>query len=211
MARKPTDFSTPTGYDRKKRRSLTRDEAALWRKVTEDAIPRPGRKQEAADLPDAAVEPPKKNVPLSKQAKRPKAQMPIQAPTPKRPPAAPPLNALDNRTAKRLVRGQLTPDARLDLHGATRHSAEPTLLRFVTDARAQGKRLVLVITGKGAQGHMLHGRDFHADPDRRSVLREMVPRWLNEPQFRTHVAGFQPAHPKHGGGGALYLWLRRHR
>jgi DNA-nicking Smr family endonuclease len=211
VARKPTDFSPPTGNDRKRRRSLTRDEAALWRKVTEDATPRPGRKQDAADPVETTPQPPKKNVPLSKQARRSNAQMPIQAPAPKRPAAAPPLNALDNRTAKRLVRGQLTPDARLDLHGATRHSAEPTLLRFVTDARAQGKRLVLVITGKGAQGHMLHGRDFHADPDRRSVLRDMVPRWLNEPQFRTHVAGFQPAHPKHGGGGALYLWLRRHR
>ncbi len=215
MARKPTDFSTPTGYDRKRpktrRRSLTRDEAALWQKVTEDATPRPGRKQEVADPHEAASEPSKKIVPLPKQAKRPGAHIPSQAPTSKRPPAIPPLNALDNRIAKRLVRGQLTPDARLDLHGATRHSAEPTLLRFVADARAQGKRLVLVITGKGAQGHMLHGRNFHADPDRRSVLRDMVPRWLNEPQFRTHVAGFQPAHPKHGGGGALYLWLRRYR
>lgn len=211
MARKPTDFSTPTGYDRKRRRTLTRDEAALWRKVTEDATPRPGRKSEAADQLDTASEPPKKNVPLTKQVKRPAAPMTHQAPPLKRGPTAPPLNALDNRTAKRLVRGQLTPDARLDLHGATRHSAEPTLLRFIIDARAQGKRLVLVITGKGAQGHLLHGRDFHADPERRSVLRDLVPRWLNEPQFRTHVAGFQPAHPKHGGGGALYLWLRRHR
>lgn len=211
MARKPTDFSTPTGYDRKRRRTLTRDEAALWRKVTEDATPRPGRERPPEERPETAADLPKKNVPLTKQAKRPAAPMTHQAPPLKRGPTAPPLNALDNRTAKRLVRGQLTPEARLDLHGATRHTAEPTLLRFIIDARAQGKRLVLVITGKGAQGHLLHGRDFYADPERRSVLRDMVPRWLNEPQFRTHVAGFQPAHPKHGGGGALYLWLRRHR
>ncbi len=211
MARKPTDSSAPTGYDRKRKRSLTRDEAVLWRKVTEDATPRPGRKHEDVDLAETLAEPSKKNVPLSKQTKRPNAPKAYQAPPLKNGPTAPPLNTLDNRTSKRLVRGQLTPEARLDLHGATRHSAEPTLLRFVIDARAQGKRLVLVITGKGAPGHLLHGRDFHADPDRRSVLRDLVPRWLNEPQFRTHVAGFQPAHPKHGGGGALYLWLRRHR
>lgn len=215
MARKPTDFSAPTGYDRKKaksrHRTLTRDEAALWRKVTADATPRPGRKQQIADPPETTAEPPKKNVPISKQSKRPAAPMTQQAPPLKRAPLAPPLNALDNRTAKKLVRGQLTPEARLDLHGATRHSAEPELLRFVSAARDQGKRLVLVITGKGAQGHLLHGREFHADPHQRSVLREMVPRWLNEPQFRAHVAGFQPAHPKHGGGGALYLWLRRAR
>ncbi len=209
MARKPTDFSPPTGYDRKRRRTLTRDEAQLWRKVTADATPRPGHKEDLPNFADRDEPDAKKNVPSSKQTKRPGAHTPPPPPAPKRRPAPPPLNALDNRTAKRLVRGQLTPEARIDLHGATRHSAEPTLLRFVTDARAQGKRLVLVITGKGSQGHMLHGRDFHADPDRRSVLRDMVPRWLNEPQFRSHVAGFQPAHPKHGGGGALYLWLRR--
>lgn len=215
MARKPTDFSAPTGYGRRKaksrRRTLTPDEAALWRKVTADATPRPGQKQEDADLADQEAERPKKNVPFPKQAKPSNWDKPHPAPPLKRGPTAPPLNALDNRTAKKLVRGQLTPEARLDLHGATRHSAEPELLRFVMAARAQGKRLVLVITGKGTQGHLLHGRDFHADPERRSVLRDMVPRWLNEPQFRTHVAGFQPAHPKHGGGGALYLWLRRQR
>lgn len=159
-----------------------------------------------ADMPDEGAE---KNIPASKQARPVGVNPPLAASRAKRPLGPPPLNALDNRTAKRLVRGQLTPEARLDLHGMTRHSAEPALLRFVTDARAQGRKLVLVITGKGSQGHLLHGRDFHSDPDRRSVLREEVPRWLGEPQFRTHVAGFQPAHPKHGGGGALYLWLRR--
>jgi len=209
VARKPTDFSPPTGYGPKRRRTLTRDEAQLWRKVTADAVPRPGRKEALPDPGEMPEEDAENNVPVSKQPRPVRANPPLGTPRPKRPPGPPPLNALDNRTAKRLVRGQLTPEARLDLHGMTRHSAEPALLRFVTDARAQGCKLVLIITGKGSQGHLLHGRDFHSDPDRRSVLREEVPRWLSEPQFRTHVAGFQPAHPKHGGGGALYLWLRR--
>ena len=209
MAPKPPDFAPPTETGSKRRRTLTRDEAQLWRKVTADAVPRPGRKETMPDPSDMSDEDLEKNVPFAKPGKQIKANAPLSIPRPKRLPGPPPLNALDNRTAKRLVRGQLTPEARLDLHGMTRHSAEPALLRFVTDARAQGRKLVLVITGKGSQGHLLHGRDFHADPDRRSVLREEVPRWLGEPPFRTHVAGFQPAHPKHGGGGALYLWLRR--
>jgi DNA-nicking Smr family endonuclease len=32
---------------------------------------------------------------------------------------------------------------------------------------------------------------------------------MHEPEFRRHVSGFQPAHPKHGGGGAYYVRLRR--
>ena len=32
-----------------------------------------------------------------------------------------------------------------------------------------------------------------------------------EQQYRALVSGFQPAHPKHGGGGAFYVKLRRIR
>ena len=45
--------------------------------------------------------------------------------------------------------------------------------------------------------------------ERLGRLRRLVLEWLNEPEFRTHVSGFQPAHPRHGGGGALYVRLRR--
>jgi DNA-nicking Smr family endonuclease len=40
-------------------------------------------------------------------------------------------------------------------------------------------------------------------------LRRLVSEWLHETEFREHVLGFQPAHPKHGGGGAYYVRLRR--
>jgi len=194
-----------------RKRVLTAGEYALWHSVTAEDKARPGMRDDfeaegvplTSDIPKVVTKP--------EQPKR-----TIVAPPPRSPighgrAAAPPLAPLDRRTSKKLVRGQLTPDARIDLHGMTRNSAEPALLRFVSNARSQGCKLVLVITGKGAPGHMLHGRDFHHDPDARSVLRSFVPALLQEPQFRVHVTGFQPAHPKHGGGGALYLWLRRHK
>jgi DNA-nicking Smr family endonuclease len=45
----------------------------------------------------------------------------------------------------------------------------------------------------------------------RSVLRRQVPRWLELPEFRALVVGFDDAHAGHGGDGALYLRLRRRR
>jgi DNA-nicking Smr family endonuclease len=54
-----------------------------------------------------------------------------------------------------------------------------------------------VVTGKG----LAHG----------GVLRHMVPRWLNEAPNRERVLAFAPAQPKHGGGGALYILIRRKR
>lgn len=124
----------------------------------------------------------------------------------------PPLQALDRRTAQKLGRGQIEPDARIDLHGETLELARVKLQHFIARQRQDGARFILVITGKGASPfarHTLHGLShFHA-PEREGRLRREVPRWLAEDQFRQHVVGFQPSHPRHGGGGAFYVRLRK--
>ena len=124
----------------------------------------------------------------------------------------PPLADLDRRTAQRLSRGQIEPEARLDLHGEGLETARHKLLQFLVSQRHWGNRFVLVITGKGASPfsrHTLHGiSHFHA-PEREGRLRREVPMWLHEEAFRLHVVGFQPSHPRHGGGGAFYVRLRR--
>jgi DNA-nicking Smr family endonuclease len=128
--------------------------------------------------------------------------------------APPQITGLDRRTTQRLTRGQVEIDRRLDLHGTGLEMARVTLLGFLRDAQAMGARNVLVITGKGDSPfsrHTLHGADhFHA-PERAGRLRRAVTEWFHEPEFRSLVAGFQPAHPKHGGGGAYYVRVRRIR
>jgi DNA-nicking Smr family endonuclease len=124
----------------------------------------------------------------------------------------PPLMAFDRRLQQKLLRGQIEPEARLDLHGESLDSARMRLLHFLQSQGRGGRRIVLVITGKGSGAlarHTLHGRDWHETPDRDGRLRREVPIWLHEAQFRALAIGFQPAHPKHGGGGALYIKLRR--
>ncbi|MBL8791680.1 MAG: Smr/MutS family protein [Rhizobiales bacterium] len=124
----------------------------------------------------------------------------------------PPLAAFDRRTAQKLSRGQVEPDARIDLHGHGLEVARMQLYHFLERERRHGSRLVLVITGKGASPfarHTLHGTGFFHAPEREGRLRREVPLWLNEHVFREHVSGLQPAHPRHGGGGAYYLRLRR--
>jgi DNA-nicking Smr family endonuclease len=112
-----------------------------------------------------------------------------------------------------MMRGKVEIEGRLDLHGTGLEESRVRLLQFISSKRGSGARLVLVITGKGDSPftrHTLHGSShFHA-PERQGRLRRLVPEWLNEREFRAHVAGFQPAHPRHGGGGAFYVRLRRH-
>ncbi|MEM7425156.1 MAG: Smr/MutS family protein [Pseudomonadota bacterium] len=149
----------------------------------------------------AAKPKPKLRTPVNPSAKKPSA------------PAIPsPLGQFDRRTRQKLTRGNVDIEARVDLHGHTAAHAHSELLRFLVSCREQGKRTVLVITGKGCSPfarHTLHGSDHFHTPERQGRLRRLVPEWLNEYPFRSHVSGFQPAHPRHGGGGAFYVRLRK--
>ena len=103
----------------------------------------------------------------------------------------------DGRTIRKLMRGQIRPEAALDLHGHTLAEAHASLHRFIVSAQGRGARCVIVITGRGA-------RDG-------ATLRAEVPRWLNQPALRKLILGFSEAQPPDGGAGALYVLLRRAR
>jgi len=110
-------------------------------------------------------------------------------------------SGLDGNTARRLRRGEIAPAAKLDLHGLTEAAAHRTLLAFVQAAHKRGDRLVLVVTGKGG---------VSPDPERRrGVLKHMVPRWLDEAPLARLIAEKRWAHIRHGGEGALYVYLRK--
>ena len=113
---------------------------------------------------------------------------------------------LDGNTAEKLKRGQLTPGARIDLHGMTEAVAHATLLSFLAGAQSRGVRLALVITGMGNPKHH-EGAEWMRSPH--GVLKQMVPRWLKEVELAGLIADVRPAHVKHGGGGALYVYLRK--
>ena len=114
--------------------------------------------------------------------------------------------AMDRKTFKNMQRGRLSPDARIDLHGMTLDRAHTALNRFVLSSHASGKRLLLVITGKGKN------RDEGGPiPVRFGVLRHQVPEWLRLPPLGPLVLQVSQAHASHGGGGAFYVYLRRSR
>ena len=113
-------------------------------------------------------------------------------------PAPKPATGLDGNTSRKLTRGEIAPVAKLDLHGLTEAAAHRALSAFVLAAHRRGDRLVLVVTGKGAKS------------DRgRGVLKAMVPRWLEEAPMAKAIAEKRWAHIRHGGEGALYVYLRK--
>ena len=74
-------------------------------------------------------------------------------------------------------------------------SAWRLLPQLLSREQSKGSRCVVVITGKGRDGE--------------GVLRRNFLRWLEMPEVRHLISGFAPAHAKHGGGGAWYVYLRK--
>jgi len=106
---------------------------------------------------------------------------------------------IDRANAERLKRGLHAIEARLDLHGMTQAEAHRELIGFVVASHEVGRRCVLIITGRGL------------GPDGPGVLKNAVPRWLEEAGLRRRILAVAGAQPRHGGAGALYLLLRRRR
>jgi DNA-nicking Smr family endonuclease len=79
------------------------------------------------------------------------------------------------------------------------------LQNYILSCQANGLRLVLVITGKGSSD----AQPYTAMAMPRGVLRQQVPRWLAMPPLSIVVQQVAQAHATHGGGGALYVYLRR--
>ena len=115
-------------------------------------------------------------------------------------------SGINGATQERLRKGQIDPDAKLDLHGMTEAAAHRALGSWMAAAHGRGIRLALVVTGKG---NPKNGESAPWMALKHGALKEMVPRWLNEPGLAALIANVQPAHVKHGGGGALYVWLRK--
>lgn len=118
---------------------------------------------------------------------------------------------LDRNIRQKLQRGRADIEARLDLHGYNRDNAHTRLMGFLRSAWQQGQKTVIVVTGKGDGAiarHSLHSADFFSMPEQRAVLRASIGDWLNSAEAAQFVIGWQPAHPKHGGGGAVYVRIR---
>lgn len=185
----------------RRRKTPLPQDMVLWEKVKEtisplkkERLPTPRDMAELLKLEEAA-----KPTPSLPQASPPE---PIAPPTPRPkapPPLAPaPLAPIEKRYRRALRKTDETIEARIDLHGLTLEAAHGALHGFLARSHGEGKRLVLIITGKGrAQGE--------------GILKRTVPQWLSEKALRDVVLGFEEAGRHHGGAGALYVRLRRKR
>ncbi|MCY7280709.1 MAG: Smr/MutS family protein [Sphingomonas bacterium] len=177
-------------------RPLSAEEQALWARVTASIRPlsrdKPGVESVAAVSALAPSAPPATATPKS-------------APPPRRPPPPPPrrhaiANTLDGGWDRRLKSGSVDPDRILDLHGHNLDQAWEAIDRSLETAINRGERVLLLITGHARKGD---------PPVERGRIRAAVNDWLTISRHSSRIAAVRQAHRRHGGGGSLYLILRR--
>jgi len=168
-------------------RSLSPEEAELWGRVAATIRPL-SRDPQTIELPPNAAAPPKPAKQPEKSVVAPTKPVPISQKT------------LDGTWDRKLSSGSIEPDWVLDLHGMNLDRAWTAIDRTLEDAIARGQRVVLLITGHHRPGD---------PPVQRGRIRAAVHDWLAASRHASDIAAVRGAHRRHGGGGSLYLILRR--
>ena len=176
-------------------RNLTPDEADLWAKVT--ASIRPLSRTPIAQ--EKAAAPPPVTKTAAATTKPPAPALPRRIPPPP-PPRRMISNTLDGGWDRRLKGGTVEPDRILDLHGHNLDQAWEAIDRSLETAIQRGERVLLLITGHARAGD---------PPVERGRIRAAVNDWLVVSRHSSRIAAVRQAHRRHGGGGSLYLILRR--
>ena len=174
-------------------RPLSAEEQALWARVTASIRPLSRDKPEVESAEAAPA-----------RSASPDAAKPRPAPPPRRPPPPPRrhaiANTLDGGWDRRLKSGSVEPDRILDLHGHNLDQAWEAIDRALETAIDRGERILLLITGHARAGD---------PPVERGRIRAAVNDWLTISRHSSRIAAVRQAHRRHGGGGSLYLILRR--
>lgn len=173
-------------------RSLSPDEAALWAKVAETI--RPLSRERA---PETETKPPDAEAPAPRTNQAP-ARRSVSPPAPPPKPAAG--STLDGTWDRKLRSGNVVVDRTLDLHGMSLDGAWTAIDRLLEQAIENKDRLLLLITGHERRGE---------PPIQRGKIRAAVHDWLAASRHASRIAAVRNAHPRHGGGGSLYIILRR--
>jgi DNA-nicking Smr family endonuclease len=183
-----------------KDRKLSTDERILWGKVARSTRPMPGNQDVLSELDAFLIEAESvaAAVEKGKSGITPGGDVGSQTGAPAAPKSPSGVHHPFERPVKRkIAKGRLALEARIDLHGLVQSEAHLMLLEFLLRAHERGMRHVLVITGKGSS----LGSE--------GALKRAVPLWFSKPEFRYLISSYETAAQHHGGEGALYIRLSR--
>lgn len=173
-------------------RLLNPDEQELWARVTATIRP---LSRDFTDRPEVTEK--LEQRPELKPGTKPQQRATAAIVQPVRPK---PGTTLDGSWDRRLKSGAVEPDRTIDLHGHNLDQAWTAIDRGLEQAIQRGDRIILLITGHARPGE---------PPVQRGKIRAAVNDWLHASRHAGRIAAVRGAHRRHGGGGSLYIVLRR--
>ena len=171
-------------------RTLSAEEAELWRRVTATIRPLSREKSETEPKPETRATPsPVTTLALTSAPKDPRRREPRGIGS-----------TLDGSWDRKLGSGAVAPDRTLDLHGMSLDRAWEAVDFALERAITANERVLLLVTGHARAGE---------PPIERGKIRAAIHDWLNVSRHAPRIAAVRNAHRRHGGGGSLYIVLRR--
>lgn len=108
--------------------------------------------------------------------------------------------------SKKLKKGKIKIDKKIDLHGYTVYEAENIFDIKIQELYNQEKRCILFITGKGLKSkkneNTKEGLYF-------GKIRASIHNWARKDSNQQKILYFMQAHSSHGGEGSFYVYLRK--
>ena len=108
---------------------------------------------------------------------------------------------------KKLKKGKIPPDQKIDFHGMSLIDAEELLCSVVVSCYNTNKRCILFVTGKG-----INKKETDYRKETRlyyGKIRNAFTSWLRKPVIEKYILSVEQASIEYGADGAFFVYLRK--
>ena len=108
---------------------------------------------------------------------------------------------------KKLKKGKIPPDQKIDFHGMSMIEAEELLNNVVVNCYNTNKRCILFVTGKG-----VNKKETDYKNETRlyyGKIRGAFNSWIRKPEIEKYILGVEQASMEYGADGAFFVYLRK--
>ena len=111
---------------------------------------------------------------------------------------------------KKLKRGNITINKKIDFHGLGVLDAEVEFSEIVKNCYNKNQRCILFVTGKGLHNKEASTKNIDSKPTLfYGKIRRGLLEWVKKPELAKYILSVEKAKIEHGGDGAFYVFLRR--
>tara|TARA_B100001175_G_C19169482_1_gene476794 strand:- start:86 stop:649 length:564 start_codon:yes stop_codon:yes gene_type:complete len=108
---------------------------------------------------------------------------------------------------KKLKKGKIPPDQKVDFHGMSLIEAEELLCNVIINCYNTNKRCILFVTGKGVNKKETDYRNetrlYYGK------IRGAFTSWIRKPDIEKYILSVEQASMEYGADGAFFVYLRK--